>query len=196
MTDKKFEFKKFITPPFRLSFPCLDEPKLGPDGTGKLKWSLRMVFPKTMSEADQKLFEALSVGCRQAAIDFWGQGNIPDNLKKPKKDGDSSKYENEKGNWIMNARTDQSPTVCDEKRNEMKDPQAIKKKFYAGSWCRASVLVGATKKAGNPAVYLILRGVQWLKDDKPYGNATNALDDFSPVVYTDTADFATDGDGF
>jgi hypothetical protein len=195
---KKSEYKKFWTPEFRASFPALDEPKLGPDQTGEAKYSVRMLFPKEMNEENAKLFAMLRKGTQQAAIDYWGADAIPKNLKKPLKDGDAdSDYDNEKGFWIMNARTNQKIEVVDE-RCRLLTKEEIKDKVYAGCWCRATVAVGATEKAGNKAVHLVLNNVQFLRDDKPFGNRKRATDDFKPVVFSDGEnDFKSDDeDGF
>jgi hypothetical protein len=193
---RKCEYRKFITPAFRVSFPALDEPKLGPDGTGEPKYSVRMLFPKDMNDADATKFKALIEGCASAAKEFFGD-SIPENLKKPRKDGDKSDYENEHGHWIMNARTNQKVGIVDERNVIMDVPAKIKEKLYAGCWARASVLVGATDKAGNSAVYLILQNVQFLKDDKPFGNRRKPTDDFEPTVFDKSQeDFKSESDNF
>jgi hypothetical protein len=193
MADKKCDFIKCTTPPFRVSFPALHEPKRGPDGTGELKYSVRMLFPKEMGESDAKLFKTIVDACGTVANQFWGEGKHPKNLKKPRKDGDDSDYANEKGHWILNARTTQKVGVVDQKRRELIDEE-IKEKLYAGCWARATILVGATNKAGNNAVYLILQNVQFLRDDSAFGNRKKAVDDFEAVEFSEGAEDFKEGD--
>lgn len=200
--DKKFKFEKFYTPEFRLSFPALDEPKLGPDGTGEPKYSVRMLIPKDATGKNAELMAKIREGAKQAAISFWGD-KIPANVKRPIKNGDEANasgqtFEQEAGMWVMNARTNQKVGCVDEKNRLIDDPKAIREKFYAGAWARATVLIGASKKAGNPAVYLILQNIQFLRDDTPFGGRKKATDEFEPVVFDETTeDFKSqDGDSW
>ena len=194
MAAKKCDFVKVMTPMFRVSFPALDKPALGPDGTGEEKYGVRCLVPKTLTGKDAELMEGLKAACVTVATDFFGKGNIPKNLKKPIKDGDEGDTEYERGYWAFSAKTAYKPGVVDEKCRELTDDE-IKEKVYPGCWARATVLVGATDRAGNKCVYMILSNLQKVRDDKPFGNRKKASDDFSPVEYAEAAnDFKGDKD--
>jgi hypothetical protein len=184
-----------MTPQFRASFPSLHEPKFGPDGTGKAKYSVKMLFPKTMEGNDLKLFNELRAGIKTAALNYWGE-NIPKTLKKPLKDGDDADNDYDKGFWTVSARTDKKPGVVNDRNQIVDDPQKIGELIYPGCWCRATVLVGATETGGSKCVHLILQNIQFLKNGDRLDGRSAADQDFEPVTFSEEqADFE-ESDGF
>lgn len=193
---KKPTYVKMMTPPFRLSFPNLFEPKLGPDGAGTPKYSIRMLFPKSATGKDAEMLKAIRDQCAKAAVEFW-DGKVPEDLKKPLKDGDKSDKESERGHWVMNARTTTKPGVVNARCIELTTKEEIERQLYAGCWARATVLVGANAQYGSKYVHLILNNIQFLKDDEPFTGRQSASDEFQPVEYSPQgADFKDSGDGF
>lgn len=197
----KAKLEKYWTPAFRVSFPCLDEKKLGPDGTGEPKFSVRMIMPKDMTGKDAELFSKMRAGVKKAAVDFWGEDSIPKNVKKPIKDGNEPNnngktFDQEKDMWVASARTNQNIGVVNERNQPVTDPKAIRELLYPGCWARATVLIGAGAKAGNSWVNLMLCNIQKLRDDQPFGNRAKATDEFEPVVFDETTeDFKKEDSG-
>lgn len=187
---KKSEFVKCWTPNFRVSFPALDEPKLGPDGTGEPKYSVRCLVPKNCTGKDAELLKKLREECKNSALKFWevdDPAKLPKALKKPIKDGDESEYEGEHGYWVFNARTTQRPGVVDAKCRDL-SKEEIKDQVYAGCWARATVLVGSTDRAGSKCVFLILSNLQKIKDDTPFGNRRKASEEFEAVEFSEAGE--------
>jgi hypothetical protein len=190
---KKSVYTKFMTPKFRISYPHLIEPQLGPDGTGTPKYGLKMMFPKEgMDQEDKLLFQKLREGSKKAAIDYWGDP-LPKNLKKPLKDGDAdSDREEDKGFWYASARSKDKPGVVSAQCLKIIDPDEIKNMIYPGCWCRATIAVGATEQGGSKCVHFILNNIQFVKDDTRLDGRTSADRDFEPVSFAEDSS----GDGF
>ena len=197
MAKKKSVYVKYMTPPFRASFPALHEPKLGPDGTGKPKYSVRMMFPKEAESKDKEMLAKIRASVKDSALKYW-DGKIPVNLKKPFKDGDTeSDHDGDKGYMIASARTDKKPGVVDARNIPIESPEAIQEKIYPGCWCRATILVGATETGGSKCVHFILQNLQKLKDGERFDNRVAATEEFEPVEFSEEQeDFADEKDGF
>lgn len=168
----KVEYKPYVTPPFRVSYPHLAEPS-AQQGSDP-KFSIRMLWPK--DSTDLKPLRDL---CAQAARECWGD-KIPNSVKRPIKDGDESDYENEAGYWCASAR---SKYRCGVVGGDLREysPEEIVDKIYPGCWARAKILVGAGEHSGSKYVHFVLQSVQKIRDDESFVTRRSAANDFDAV---------------
>lgn len=183
MAEKK-ENLRVTTPPFRLSFPHLKEPKSNFEGQ-KPAYSIQMLFDK---DADLSKMKAAADAAAKAK---WGA----DYKKKVKfkhptfKDGNEKNLDDYKEKIVVEARTQQKPGVVDKDRVEILDLNEV----YAGCWCRATLTVYAYEKMGNKGVSFGLQNVQKLKDGPAFSGRKNAKDDFDDDI--DLSDFEAGDEG-
>ena len=169
-----------MTPPFRLSYPRLVEPREGMNG-GKAKYSLMAMFPKEgMSAEDAAALKAIKEACAKAASTHWKtyadehQGALPPGIKKPFRDGDNPEHSTSpetKGYSFANLRSTKKPHVFNGKNVEITLADEIKEKLYPGCWARCTLDVAAGENSGSRYVRLQLRNLQKIKDDARLGNA-------------------------
>lgn len=127
MAEKK-EFKKVLTPPFRMSYPHLFKP-YSMDGKDP-KYQLAMLFPK---KADLRELMQLA---KQIAIEEWGEP-LPKGLKWPFLNGDDQNDENSHGCILIRTATSRVPSVIG--INKKKDAVISEKDVIPGFWARATV---------------------------------------------------------
>jgi len=185
----KSEYKKIMTPAFRVSFPHLAEPMPGPDG-GIAKFAVKMLFPKSEKDVPEKLrnlpgsatIAEIKKLCADVATAYWKDG-LPKTLKKPFRDGDTeTEYAEDKGMLVASARTTKKPGIINGANREMTTKEEIEERFYAGCWARATIAVGATETGGNRCVHFVLNNLQKLKDDAKFGNRKSAKEEFETVA--------------
>lgn len=185
MSEKSKKGIKVTTPPFRVAFPTLDKAKQFKDKNGNLqgdpKFSVEMLFPK---DADLKEFkQAIS----KEILREWGEEK-PEGLKPVLRDGDKhkKKYESHKGMFYVRAATKNRVGIVDSNGVEILDPKAV----YAGSWCRATVVVMAYENGANAGVTVYLNNLQLFTDalckkrgldNTALTGAKNAKDDFDVI---------------
>lgn len=194
---KKSEYVKMMTPPFRVSFPNLAEPRPGPGGTGDSKFGIKMLFPKNATGKDAEMLSDIRKVCKEVAVKYWGE-KLPVNLKKPFRDGDTeSDYPEDAGFWIASARTTKKPGIVDQRLIEIKDKDEIESKIYGGCWARATIAIGATEAGGSKCVHFILQNLQKLKDDNSFGSRKAATEEFEAVEFSEAQnDFGDDDSVF
>jgi hypothetical protein len=163
---------KLITPKARASFPNLFAPKAFAPGM-EAKYSLTLLIPKS---AD---ISALREATTQVAKEKWGS-KMPKKLKSPLRDGDSDESARPEmaGHWFIRATAKTKPGLVDKDLQAIIDPED----FYAGCWCRASLIPFAYDQAGNQGVSFALLNVQKLKDDEPFTGRVSAEDEFQAVT--------------
>lgn len=174
MTEKK-EFRKALTPEFRVSFPAVFQPRAFEGGAAK--YSLVMLF-------DEKTdISALRELARQAVRDTWGD-DVPKNLKSPFRDGSETDYEGYEGKVFIRATSKRKPGLVDGDVQEIIDES----EFYPGCYARATVNAYTYDTAGNKGVAFGLLNIQKTRDGEPLGNVTrSAADDFEPIGSTGSA---------
>ena len=194
-TDKKEKKKlkgvKFVTPPFRLSFPHLFEPHKAPQAKDP-KYSITMLFPKDSEE--RKL---MNTKLRLAAAECWGK----DKEKWPKihwpwRDGDDkAEYKGYAGHDYASADTkaDSPPGVVNRQREDILNPRDI----YAGCYARAEVTAKAipgigVDDNGKPKnfVKFYLSHVMFWQKGEAFGAGGSAKDAFAEIA--DEADESDD----
>jgi len=172
------DFKKIMTPEFRVSYPELFTPKsFSPEQ--EPKFSVQMLFPK---ESKAELAGMMNLVKEVIAEKWPGKDEaFLAKLRKPWKDGDTDR-ENKpeyEGMIFCNAtsRQDRKPVVVDENADQIIDQSEV----YGGCWCRATITCYAYDKAGNRGVAFGLQGIQKIRDDDRFGGGGGSAADFSPV---------------
>jgi hypothetical protein len=196
MSEKVKAGIKVTTPPFRVAFPTLDKPKQFKDPRGNLqgdpKYSVEMLFPK---DADLK---EMKQAIQKEIIRQWGDEK-PEGLKTVFKDGDKhkKKYDSHKNMFYVRAATKNKVGIVDSNGVELLDPKAV----YAGSWCRATVVVMAYENGANAGVTVYLNNLQLFTDalckkrgldNSALTGAKNAKDDFDSIEAFDDGESVAD----
>ena len=171
------EFKKIMSPEFRVSYPNLFKPSAFSEEQEK-KFNVQMLFPKENKAALKPLMDLVA----EVIAAKWGDKASSMNIKKPWKDGDVDKigkpeYE---GMIYANAtsKADRRPVVVDENCQPILDESEL----YGGCWCRAMLTCYAYDKVGNRGVSFGLQSLQKVRDDEHFGSAGGSASDFEPVA--------------
>lgn len=189
--EKKLTGVKFVSPPFRLSFPHLFEPHKAPKAK-EPKYSLSGLIPKDDEETKKFLHKKLI----RAAKECWGE----DKTKWPKinwpwRDGDDkSDMTGYEGHWYFGADSSNPPGVVDRKANDIINERDI----YAGCYVRAELVAKAipevgTDDSGKPRnfVKFYLQHVMFWEDGEKLGGGGDAKNAFKEFAEDDDSD---DGD--
>jgi lipopolysaccharide export LptBFGC system permease protein LptF len=146
--------------------------------------------PKNGTREEKAFLKDLKELILGVAIDKWGETKAIDALKKNKgteletiKDGDNSEREENKGHYYFKAKSGtkkdeneqmNKPIVIDQQKQILLDASEI----YGGCHVRASINAFAYEYQQRKGVSLWLNAVQKAKDDEPFGDGGNALDEF------------------
>lgn len=161
-----------LTPEGRLSFPHLFQPQPARKPGDKLYYNCVLLFPKT---AD---LSVLKEAAKKAAEERWPDPAKRPKLRSPFRDGDEKQLDGYAGHIYVSFKSERAPRVVDENVVEVIDP----KKIYPGCYARVSFTCYAYDQDGNRGVGFGLGNVQFLRDGKPFGNASNPEDDFGVVA--------------
>lgn len=165
--------KRVITPLARLSYPAIFKPaKALNDGEAKYQCELIFAPGTDLSELKQ--------AATQAAIDKWGAGKVPKNLRTPFREGDREREGKDgyDGCVFIGARSKDKPGVV---VGRERDPCTDESEVYGGCYVRASVTAFAYEHAGNKGVSFALNNIWKIRDGDPFGNRRNAEEEFGDV---------------
>lgn len=173
------------TPPFRVSYPNLFQPKKN-ELNGKDEYSVVALFPK---DAD---LSKLKAAAQDAIVKKWGpdKAKWPQNLRTPFRDqGERAKDGKlpggyEAGAIYLNLKSSMRPGIVGPDVQPIMDQTEI----YAGCWARALVNVYAYDQKGNRGVSFSLQHIQKLKDGDPLGGRMRVEDAFTPVASEEPGD--------
>lgn len=158
----------------RFSYPHFGKKKVdeNDDGGTKESWGGVAMLSKSTHVAAKEAFVALMQEIMTA-----NDVKIPPEYRCIK-NGDDKEDENMAGHWLITFNdSNRRPAVRDQKAGLMADEAAIDEKFYGGCW--GSVLLrpwyfkGKAKNSTKTFPKRIccgFTGVQFLRDDKPFGN--------------------------
>jgi len=172
---------KVVTGEFRVSFAHVFEPKLN-QTTGRYKFSLQMLIPKTCN------IEALKAIAREAVAARWPDPSKVPPLDNPVKDGDidimsdgvlrREKYPECAGCWVIDISEQADDRQGQRKVTDILGPGKEKitspSEFYSGCYARAVVNAFTyAKDAQNPqkrnGFGFGFKGLQKLRDGDPLG---------------------------
>lgn len=173
---------KVITGKVRLSYVHIFEPQ--PDDQGKDKYSTAILIPKSDKETLRKIKAAVD-----AAIELgkskWG-GKVPANLKKPLRDGDEERPDDEAyaGHYFLNASSVNKPGIAKPigkgsdgktKFQEITDSTEV----YSGCYAKVSINFYPFDAKGNRGIAAGLNNVVKVQDGEFLGGRANVNDEFA-----------------
>lgn len=163
--------KKF---PVRFSYAYVFEARPGQNG-GAPKYGVAILIDKRDKDSIKKIEDAVALAAEQGKGKFKN-GKIPANLKKPLRDGDIEREddENYQGMYFINANSTRKPGIVDADLNELMDQD----EFYSGCYGRATVNFFAFNTDGNQGIGAGLGNLQKLKDGDRLSGGASAADDF------------------
>lgn len=177
----------------RVSFPHLDKPYAGDDGS-KPKYGIVGMLPKkTHVEAKDLIVQAI-----KDLLDAQPDKPKVAADKKFIRNGDDSDREEYAGHWIVSARESRRPSVRNQRGELIVEQEQIADMIYGGCYC--NILIRPWYQDGQRVgkgygkrVNAGLVGVQFVRDGEPFGEAriddSDAWEDVS-----DTADVFEDDD--
>jgi hypothetical protein len=206
--EKKTERKRFITPPFILSFPSLWVARKPEDGEGKPKFGATAIWrPGKFDDAEKalyrKILNELDAVARENFRKPWKE--LPDTVKPGLRDGaakeDIAGYG--PGTRYANMTTLNRPGVIDRDKTPIGPEHNNEELIYPGCWCRATVSIWAyggpgSKSSKFKGVGIGLLNLQKLKDGPRLDNRVAAEDDFDDDIdskWMDDDGGADDNDG-
>jgi len=166
-----------VTPPVRLAFPALFEPKPVAKGNATLKYQAALLLPPSF---DLKvLYECV----KAAMLDKWGKIVKIAARNNPIKLCDEKELDGYEPGWhFLNVKSNFAPTVVDEKRQEIIDPERI----FAGCWVRAALNAFAWDHTqGGQGVSFGLNAIQLVRKDTRLDGRKGATDLFDEIAVED-----------
>lgn len=187
---------KVITGKVRLSYTHVFEPQ-SIDG-GDEKYSTAILIPKSDKETLRKIQAAVNAAIEQGK-GKWG-GKVPANLKKPLRDGDEERPDDEAyaGHYFFNASSKNKPGIA---KPIGKDAQG-KTKFeeitdstevYSGCYAKVSINFYAFDAKGNRGVAAGLNNIVKVQDGEALAGKASVKDEFADEDF-DTDDIGEEDD--
>lgn len=188
---------KVITGKVRLSYCHIFEPQQ--DDQGQDKYSTAILIPKSDKETLRKIKAAVD-----AAIELgkskWG-GKIPPNLKKPLRDGDEERPDDEAyaGHYFLNATSKNKPGIAKPigkdatgktKFAEITDTTEV----YSGCYAKVSLNFYPFDAKGNRGVAAGLNNIVKVQDGDFLGGRSSVTDDFANEEFDDVVDAGEEED--
>ena len=138
---------EYVTPPLRLAFPAIFEPKPTMKGGDNLKYQAAVLIPPSV---DLKPFYAR---IKAAMIDKFKEViKLPARANPIKACAEKELDGYEDGWHYINTKSGYQPSVVDQARNEIID----KEKVYAGCWCRFHLVAfGWDHPTGGKGVFVL-----------------------------------------
>lgn len=167
---------KVITGKCRLSYVNIFQPK-SINGSDP-KYSVSVLINKKDKETLEKIEKAIKAAEELGKASKWG-GKIPKNLKRPLRDGDEEREDDEayRGHYFVNATSLAKPGVVDRDLNEIIDPTEV----YSGCYARLSLNFYPFDVNGNRGIACGLNNIQKWADGEPLGGRTRPEDDFETI---------------
>jgi hypothetical protein len=189
---------KVITGKVRLSYCHIFEPR--PDDNGEEKYSCSILIPKSDKETLRKIKAAVEAAIEQGKTSKWG-GKVPANLKKPLRDGDEERPDDEAyaGHYFLNATSKTKPGIAKPigkgpdgrvKFQEITDSTEV----YSGCYAKVSINFYPFDAKGNKGVAAGLNNIVKVQDGEFLGGRASVQDDFAnedfdDVIETDDEDY-------
>jgi len=184
--NKTFEKIKFVTHPFRVSYPHLFEMH---DFKGNKAYQITMLFPKSVDLKKPAKDQLISMkkAAENAAIEKWGpKEDWPDDLRMPFRDGDEEFADKE-------GYEDMIVVIAKNKKNRPQlidlnfQPITDEEDFYPGCWARAQ-LIACAYDDPDPGIMFNLQSVQKIRDDEPLTSGSDLTSVFAAPVDDDDDD--------
>jgi len=191
---------KVITGKVRLSYCHIFEPR--PDDNGDEKYSCSILIPKSDKETLRKIKAAVDAAVEQGKTSKWG-GKIPANIKKPLRDGDEERPDDEAyaGHYFLNATSRTKPGIAKPigkgpdgrvKFQEITDSTEV----YSGCYAKVSINFYPYDAKGNKGVAAGLNNIVKVQDGEFLGGRASVQDDFANEDFDDIVDISDDDEDF
>jgi len=174
---------EIVTPPLRLAFPALFEPKPVAKGKSDEMYQAVLLLPP---DTDLKPFAAC---IKAAALEKFGKLPPMAADKNPIKScaGKSQFAGYDEGWHYINTKSKFEPTVVDQRRQSIIDPKMI----FAGCWCRFHINAFAyDHPQGGKGVSFGLNAVQLVREDERLDGRKTAEEVFDPIEVEGDEDVA------
>lgn len=179
---------KVVTGKVRLSYASVFVPT-AIDG-GDEKYSTAILIPKSDKETLRKIKAAVDAALEQGKAK-WG-GKVPANVKKPLRDGDEEKPDDENyaGMYFLNASSKNKPGIAKPigkdaegktKFQEITDTTEV----YSGCYAKVSLNFYPFDAKGNRGVAAGLNNIVKVQDGDFLGGRSNVKDDFADTDFED-----------
>lgn len=173
---------KVITGKVRLSYTHVFEPQI--NDSGKEQYGTAILIPKTDKETLRKIKAAIEAAIEQGKAK-WG-GKIPHNLKKPLRDGDEERPDDEAyvGHYFFNANSSNKPGIAKPigkgadgktKFQEITDSTEV----YSGCYAKVSINFYPFDNRGNRGVAAGLNNIVKVQDGEFLGGRSSVNDEFA-----------------
>lgn len=157
---------------------------------GDEKYSTAILIPKSDKDTLRKIKAAVDAALEQGKSK-WG-GKVPANVKKPLRDGDEEKPDDENyaGHYFLNASSKNKPGIAKPigkdadgrtKFQEITDTTEV----YSGCYCKVSLNFYPFDAKGNRGVAAGLNNIVKVQDGDFLGGRSNVKDDFADVEFED-----------
>jgi len=180
MATREMKAVDIVTGPVRLSFPSLFEKKATFRGSDKTAYQASLLLPPDM---DLGPFQA----CMKAAMeDKWGKVIKLPAAKNPIKDAAEKDLDGYDEGWhFMNVKSGYAPSVLDQRRQEIIDPERI----FAGCWVRVHLTAWAwSHETGGKGISFSLNSVQLVREGERLDGRRAATDVFDDIEVEDMPD--------
>lgn len=164
---------EIVTPPVRLAFPALFEPKPVAKGSTELKFMATLLIPPTVEL--KPFYECV----KAAMLDKWAKLLQLPAKNNPIKRCDEKELDGYEPGWFfINTKTQYQPNVVDQRRQEIID----KDRIFAGCWCRFHLnAYGYDHPQGGKGVSFGLNSVQLVREDARLDGRKTATDVFDEI---------------
>lgn len=175
-----------ITQPVRLSFPSLFEKKPTARGGDRLAYQAAILLPP---DTDLAPYHA---AMKAAMLDKFGKVLKLPAAKNPIKDCAEKDLDGYDEGWhFINVKSGYQPSVVDQRRQEIIDPERI----YAGCWVRMHINAWCwDHPVGGKGVSFSLNAVQLVRDGERLDGRRATTDMFDEIEVEDMPDDAHDAD--
>ncbi|KEO84784.1 DUF2815 family protein [Tumebacillus flagellatus] len=189
---------KVITGKVRLSYCHIFEPQL--NDAGELKYTTAILIPKEDKETVRKIQAAVNAAA-EAGKGLWG-GKIPSNLKKPLRDGDEERPDDEAyaGHYFLNATSKNKPGIAKPMGRDAQGKPKFQEitdstEVYSGCFAKVSINFYPFNAKGNRGVAAGLNNIVKVQDGDPLAGRASVATDFADENFDDDDDYGDD-DGF
>lgn len=161
-----------LTPPFKVSWPNVFEPKAWEDGQ-QPKYSVTMLFK---NKDDLKELQRAE---KNALKHHFGADpkRWPKEYNRPFRSG-NPEFPVEKGMIVVKASSTFAPQVLDQRKNQIRKEDDT---FYAGCMARATLVANYWKSPLGQGVNFYLQNLQKVGDGDRIGGGPSAQDQFDEV---------------
>jgi hypothetical protein len=172
-----------LTPPGRVSFPELYQPKAAAPGATP-KFSLLLMFKlDEMSDEDKAKLQAMKKAANDACVAEFGVGIGEEYrgevIQSPFKKSEKKPDYMPPGYVYVRLSGKRRPAVLDQAKNPIPEHAPDEKAIYGGCWAHVSYGVYTYDMNGNRGVAFGLNKIQKLRDDEKFGGGDE--DEFEDV---------------